>query len=169
MKSNASLAVLFGGEQIQAKLVDGTMVDCFVRAMPQRAMADVMARAEDQSALIELCVYLDGDPSPDAPAPRYRLPIGRQAVPAGWADNLTPESFDLIWEAATRLNFSVAVIWARRQIAAKKTVGPVFEATVQQITPLVNRMVQPLLAQIKALSDSAQKPQSSSVSPEKPS
>ena len=170
MKENPSpLAILFGGENITAKLVDGSEIPCFARAMPQRAMGEILARAEDQSALVEFCTYIQGDPDPAAPPARIRAPQGLQPVPIGWADNLTAESFFALHEAATRLNFTTAVTWAKGQIAAKKTTGPVFEATIRQITPMVDRMIQPLLAQIKALSDSAPKPRPSSDSAAKSS
>ena len=79
-------------------------------------------------------------------------------VQRGWADNLTADSFFALHEAATRLNFTTAVTWATAQISAKKTVGPLFDATIRQISPMVDRIIQPLLARIKNLSDSAPNP-----------
>jgi hypothetical protein len=156
MKENSSpLTILFGGEMIRAKLVDGTEVDCFIRAMPIRAMGDVLARAEDQAGLVELCTYLHAAAGEDSPA---GAPAGMCPVQRGWADNLTADSFFALHEAATRLNFTTAVTWATAQISAKKTVGPLFDATIRQISPMVDRIIQPLLARIKNLSDSAPNP-----------
>ncbi len=166
MKENpSSLAILFGGEKLHVKLLDGTEEDCFVRAMPIRAMGEVLTRAEDQAGLVELCSCLPLLPGEAAPR---GSPAGMRPVPPGWADNLDAESFFALLDAATRLNFTTAVTWAQRQIAAKKTTGPVFEATVRQIAPLVDRMLQPLLARMKNCSDSAPRPPPSSDSAAKP-
>jgi hypothetical protein len=153
------LTILFGGELLEAKLVDGSRAKVFVRALPQEFLGDVMAVGEKQHLVVELCSYLRLDARtkelPAAAAEHIPAPDGLRGVPPGWAQNLADESFAAIYDLASKLNFPRVVIWARRQIAAKKLFGPVQQAAIEQVLPLVEAMVAPLLRRLNLPSGSS--------------
>lgn len=150
MKPNP-LRILFAGESAQATLLDGSRLDVWVRALPQMHMGEVVRAAEHQHHLVELCCYLRTEDLPqehtreNTQCPHIDPPAGYGAVPAGWAQNLEDESFDRIYELARRLNFSRAVTWGERQIAAKKAIAPLQRATIEQVAPLVEAVVASVL------------------------
>lgn len=152
-----TLAILFAGEAVTTTLVDGTTFTVFIRAMPQRYLGLVLESAEWPHALVELCTYLPGqatEEQPPAAHPNIPTPQGYRPVPAGWSDNLTPEAVNLLYEKAKALNFRNAVDWARGQIAAKKLVAPLHEQAIEQVLPVLLRIMEPLMQKLDALSHS---------------
>ncbi len=102
-----TVAAVVGGEETSAAFIDGNTAAVKVRAMPIRRLAEVLAVADHESALIELVTETDGKP-----------------VPKEWADQLTDESHLHLLDTARRLNFSRAIAWGDRQIAAGKDLLP---------------------------------------------
>jgi hypothetical protein len=86
-------------------------------------------------------------------------------VPAGWSQNLSDESFEELYAAACRLNFTRAASWGQRQIAAKKTVAPIQQATLEQVAPLIEKMVTTLLQRFAPSSTSTPSAPSSPAAP----
>ncbi|AHF94219.1 hypothetical protein OPIT5_08365 [Opitutaceae bacterium TAV5] len=139
------LHLIFGGEEITARFIDGNQVTARVRAMPVRYMPAVLKLCTDETALLEfVCQVPDTD---DAEGQNRPFP-GWQPVPPGWADNLTDESHEELYEAAKRLNFTRAAKWAERQIAAKQFQTPLILRADEQLMPLVQRMADLLLSSL---------------------
>jgi hypothetical protein len=175
MKPNP-LSILFGGLAARAVLIDGTKVDVFVRALPQCYLHLVLTCAEHKHLLIELCTYFKTEKSAkkSAPvgapfAPDVVAPAGYVPVPMGWNQNLSDASIDELYELAKHLNFQRAADWAKGQIAAKKMVAPLYEMTVSQVMPVVNRIMQPLIERVEKLSASMPSAPSSSGAAGNPS
>ncbi len=166
-----TLAILFGGSPAEAKFIDGTAINVFVRALPQRYLVHVLNCCEFKHALVELCCYIKNDPAaaadatPPAPraiAPEVVPPAGYGFLPDGWTDNLTDESVEALYALAQELNFQRAAKWAQGQIAAKKLVAPLHEAAMTQVMPLVEKIMKPLMAKLDTLSTSTPSAPSSS-------
>jgi hypothetical protein len=175
MKQNP-LSILFGGQGASAKLIDGTKVNVFVRALPQLYLHHVLSCAEHKHLLIELCTYFAVDqkakkaaPIGDPLCPEIVPPAGFRPVPMGWNQNLSDASIDELYELAKKLNFQRAADWAKGQIAAKKLVAPLYEMTVSQVMPVVNKIMQPLIERVEKLSASMPSAPSSSAAPGNPS
>ena len=146
MKPNP-LTILFAGATFDAKLIDGSKLKVFVRALPQQFLGDILAVAEHQHQVVELCCYLRVAPG-KAPKPGASLippPNGYQPVPPGWSQNLCDASFEELYAAADGLNFTRAANWGKRQIAAKKKIAPVLQAVMEQVEPLIERLITTLL------------------------
>lgn len=144
MPTHTPLDILFAGRPARAQLLDGSRVACFVRELPDRYLGLVLEHCENRSALIELCTYLEGDPAaaPHYPAfPQVLPPKGYRPVPAGWADNLTDDTLAQLGALAEKLNFSRAATKGEALIAAKQRIAPLYQATINQVIPLVQSMV----------------------------
>jgi len=177
MKSQP-LSVLFAGRTVLARLVNGTEIVIAVRALPQRFLIRVIECAEFNHALVELCCYLraedTGKPNiqptdapaawPDVPAPDGLVPLAQ-----GFCDNLEDASVVKLYETAKELNFQRAADWAKGRIAAQQLVAPFHQAALQQVLPLVENVLQPLLKKLDALSTSTPSAPSSSVAAAKAS
>jgi hypothetical protein len=172
------LGILFAGEPANVKLISGDTLQVYVRALPQRKLGELLEVCEHKHALVELCTYLprestDVEITPgmtrDAILQSALVPDGKQPVPIGWADNLEDESLDLLYEIAQRLNFHRAAKWAQGQIAAKKFLAPIQQLGIQQVIPLVEQIMSPLIKRLDALSNSTPSVPSSSGSLNKPS
>lgn len=171
------LSILFAGRSLGIELLDGTPITVRVRALPQRYLNHVLAAAEWKHALVQLCTYLPdlpeplppGEPlvssAPDCDYPDVPPPSGMVPVPPNWSDNLTDASLDALYEAAKALNFQRAADWARGQIAAKKEVAPLHQAAMEQVMPLVNQVLAPLISRLDAFSASTPSAPSSSAAP----
>jgi hypothetical protein len=165
------LSILFAGEAYAAKLVNNSSVPVFVRALPQQFLGDFLAVAEQQHLVVELCCYLR---APRGAAAKRRVteatpvippPHGMKPVPVGWSQNLSDESFEELYAAACRLNFTRAANWGQRQIAAKKTVAPIQQAVLEQVAPLIEKMVTTLLQRCAPSSTSTPSAPSSPAAP----
>jgi hypothetical protein len=165
------LSILFAGETFAAKLIDDSLVRVFVRALPQQFLGDFLAVAEQQHLVVELCCYLKAPRGAAAKrrgaeaAPVIPPPHGMKPVPPGWAQNLSDESFEELYAAACRLNFTRAASWGQRQIAAKKQVAPIQQAVMEQVAPLVEKMVTTLLQRFAPSSNSTPSAPSSPAAP----
>jgi hypothetical protein len=170
-----TLSILFAGEAAVASYIDGTSDSrIFIRALPQRWLGRVIECCEFKHALVELCAYhkaedaaekFDGDPA----YPDITPPAGYAAVPQGWTDNLTDECVDRLYELAQKLNFQRAATWAEGQIAAKKLVAPLHEKAINQVLPVLESVMKPLLKKLDSLSSSTPSAPSSSDAPAKSS
>lgn len=170
------LAILFAGQESLATLVDGSPVQVYIRAMPQRWLARVIECAEYPASLVELCCYIKAAAPAgtgalavvEGAAPAYPdipAPAGYEPVPQGWSDNLSDESVAALYELAKALNFQRAVDWAAGQIAAKKLVAPLHEMSLNQVMPVVLRVMEPLMRKLDALSNSTPSAPSSAATP----
>lgn len=171
------LSLLFAGRTLGVELLDGSQVAVHVRALPQRYLHHVLAAAEWKHALVQLCTYLPDTPDevtageplaasePPCDYPDVPPPFGMVPVPPNWSDNLTDASLDALYAEAKALNFQRAVAWARDQIAAKKEVAPLHRAALEQVMPLVNQVLAPLISRLDALSTSTPSAPSSSAAP----
>jgi hypothetical protein len=150
------LQVLFAGAEIPVTLIDGSCATVFVRALPLRHLHHVIAAYEHKHTFVELCTYTKEQATQHPPTrfAEISCPVGYSPVPEGWSDNLHDESIDALFKKAEELNFSRAVTWARGQIAAKKTITPLYEETTAQLSPLVEQIVAPLLGKLANLSGS---------------
>jgi len=151
---NHPFSVLFAGEEREVELINHFKVRVFVRELPLKFLGDFLGVAETQHQVVEMCVYLEGEPIGDGAFPRIPPPVGYAPVPAGWDQNLTEASFYDLYDTACRLNFSKAATWAHRQIAAKKKVAPLYEAMMNQVLPLVTSLIEPLMKQLAGSSRS---------------
>lgn len=138
IQSHPSFSVIFAGEDRSIKFLDGTQATIRVRAMPVRHLGRVLQLADREAELLDFVCYLPREGG------------GYDAVPEGWADNLSPESHLELYEAAKRLNFSNAVAWADRQITAKQMTG--------ELAVKVDEMMAPLIRRAAASLDSSPKP-----------
>ncbi len=165
------LTILFGGAAKTASYIDGSTEHVFVRALPETYLGHVLAIAENEKALIELVTYRDAsgavpvDPAADPIPP----PTGMIRVPPGWADNLSSEGHIALLEEAKAQNFSRTKAWADRQILVKKWVGPIQQAALEQIQPVIEKTVELLLSRFERLFGSMQKSPSPAGSPAKSS
>lgn len=157
------LSILFAGEGATVTFVDGSTCAVFVRTLPQRMLGALLAVCEVRHALIELCTYLPAEK--DSPDPLN--PLGKEPVPPGWSDNLNDESAELLYDVAQRLNFQRAAKWAQGQIAAKKMIAPIQELGINQVLPLVEKLIAPIAKQLADLQTSIPSAPSSSAAAEK--
>lgn len=167
MKTQNPLDILFGGAAATAVLIDGTQLAVHVRALPQRHLHHVIASYEHRPLFIELCTYTkagSGKP-PAGIAPDVPAPTGFWPVPAGWTDNLSDGSIEDLFQKAEELNFQRAVSWARAQITAKQQIAPLVQETTAMVMPIVERVMQPLLAKLEQFSNSTPSAPKSSASP----
>ncbi len=172
-----NLSILFAGQSTAIELIDGSRVSVFVRALPQRYLHHVLAAAEWKHALVQLCTYLPSAPEklpageplvsspPSCDYPDVPPPFGMAPVPSNWSDNLTDGSLNALYQAAKALNFQRAAAWARDQIAAKREVAPLHQAALEQVMPLVNQVLAPLISRLDALLISTPSAPSSSGAP----
>lgn len=167
MKEQNPLQVLFAGDTVAVRFLNGQKQSVHVRALPLRHLHHVIATYEHKHLFVELCTYTaagrgkapDGQFS-EIPAPQKLWP-----VPAGWADNLDDASIEALYQKAEALNFQRAVTWARGQIAAKKNIAPILQQSTAQVMPMVQQLIQPVLEKLEQLSASAPSVASSSASP----
>lgn len=108
------LAVLFGGEEITVKKLDGTDVKVKVALVPVSRMGQFIDLYDKPAELVEFVSHVDGKP-----------------VDAGWSDSLAHESVYEIREKAKALNFQNAAKFTDKQIEAGKDV----------VTPLIEKFV----------------------------
>jgi len=146
MKSSP-LSILFAGETYPVTLINGARIKIFVRAIPQQFLGDFLAVAEQQHLVVELCCYRSARETVKKMAftPAIPPPDGYSPVPPGWSQNLSDASFEELYAAACRLNFTRAANWGQRQIAAKKTIAPIQQAVMEQVAPLIDRMMTTVL------------------------
>lgn len=138
-------------------------MSAFVRTLPQRQLGDLLHVCEVPHALIELCTFLALEPGDPVPSPSSLIPAGKQPVPIGWADNLADASATELYDVAQRLNFHRAAKWAEGQIAAKKMVAPIQQMGIDQVLPLVSRLLDPIEKRLAALQNSTPSALSSSA------
>jgi hypothetical protein len=156
MKTENPLQILFAGDTIVARYLDGSTQPVHVRALPLRHLHHVFSTYEHKHLFIELCCYTKPGKGrapaglfPDVPVPAKLWP-----VPAGWSENLADESIEELFRKAESLNFQRAVTWAKGQIAAKKMIAPLMEQTTAQMMPLLQQVMQPLFAKLEQSSGS---------------
>jgi hypothetical protein len=144
MPTPKSLSIIFGGEDASVSLIDGTSAKVRVRALPARYLGDVLALAEKQTELIELCTAIptptEGEQIP-AVFPGVRQPDGWVGVPHGWTENLSDVAHEMLYELARKLNFTRAATWGKRQIAAKKESAPLVEAAQEALRPIIQGLL----------------------------
>ncbi|MBI5692586.1 MAG: hypothetical protein HZC55_21095 [Verrucomicrobia bacterium] len=140
--SVSKLAVIFAGEDLTARLHDGSSLPVRVRAMPARHLGRVLALCTDEAALLDFVCLVPAAEGEAQPVP------GWSRVPEGWADNLTDASHAELLEAAHRLNFSRAANWGRRQIAAKQFQAPLLLEADEALAPVVEKMTRLLLSSL---------------------
>lgn len=160
-----TLSILFGGEIVPIRLINGIAGRVWVRALPECFLHLVLATAEHKSQLVELVTYFKA--APKRPAKDHPLdaavrvmgprafpdvdePAGYEAVPQKWTQNLSDDSIEELYETAKRLNFFRAAKWAKGQIAAKKLVAPLYQATIEQTLPMLMQVVEPLVKKLTA-------------------
>lgn len=141
-KYTSKIAVIFGGEEIPATLLDGSTLLVRVRAMPVRHMGRVLELCASESELLEFVCLVPG-----ANAEGTEFP-GWTRVPSGWADNLCDASHDLLYETAGRLNFSRAATWVDRQVVAQQTRAGLMRRQMEMIAPLAQEMVRSLVSSL---------------------
>jgi hypothetical protein len=150
--------ILFAGEPIMARLLDGSTLEVFVRLMPERnLLGEFLQLMEDGSKIVELCAYTkvgEGE-APAAAHPQIPPPRGYWSVPQHWADNLTDDSLAEIYELAKKLNFPRAAKLAEGRLAAKKMIAPLNARLMEQILPLVAASLETLLAKSSTSTPSA--------------
>lgn len=133
----SKLSIVFAGEEHPAKIRTAaglTTVLVRVRAMPARHLGTVLKLCTDEAALIDfVCEYQEIDEATQA--------IRWTPAPAGWADNLDDESHLVLLEAAKRQNFSRAMSWGERQIAAKEFQAPLLLKADEVLMPVIAKMV----------------------------
>jgi hypothetical protein len=152
-KKQNPLNVLFAGEPRTVKLIDGTELRVFVRSLPERPLlTHFLAVMEFGAPTIELCTYTkagSGKP-PLGLFPDVRPPDGLWPVPEGWADNLTDESHEELYELAKTLNFGRAEKLARGRLSAKKKIAPLNSQLTAEIQPLVLNVLESLLSKFSS-------------------
>lgn len=158
------LSILFSGLSESVRLIGGESLTVHVRRMPQRHLPRVLGLAEDQVALVEFCTYL---PLAKDDTQDPQQPIGYKPVPAGWTDNLDPEtdSFSRLHALADSLNFKRAAAWGQAQIAAKKQIAPLEAMALEQIQPLVEKLALKVMERAAASSTSTPKSPPSPATP----
>lgn len=126
----SKLSIIFAGDILPATLLDGTTVAVRVRAMPARHLARVLHLADKEAELLDFVCTESATPAGVF-----------EPVEPGWADNLTDASHVELYEAAKRLNFSRAAMWAERQIAAKQFTGELAFKAEEVLAPMMERIV----------------------------
>lgn len=96
------MTILTGGEQLVAKLRDGTTETVTVRLMTMRELQGYITGIDDISAFVEMACK----------------------KPAGWADNLTPDSLFDLDEVTRRLNDPILDRLIQRQVNAVQKMRP---------------------------------------------
>lgn len=112
------MAVLFGGEEITVKKLDGSEVKVKVALVPISRMGMFIDLYDKPHLLAEFVSHVDGKP-----------------VEEGWSDQLTHDAVYEIREKAKALNFQNAARFTDEQIAAgKDMITPILEkfATFQR-------------------------------------
>ncbi|MDP2136367.1 MAG: hypothetical protein Q8J74_00800 [Candidatus Didemnitutus sp.] len=143
-RAPSKLSIIFAGEDLTATLLDQSSVAVRVRAMPARHLARVLQLADKEAELLEFVCLV-----PSTNGEGEVIP-GWTRVPPEWADNLTDESHAQLYEAAKRQNFSRAVSWAERQIAAKRITGELARQMEEVISPLIQRLMDPMMDRLIA-------------------
>lgn len=133
-QQTSKLAVIFAGEDIPAKLNDGSLFNVRVRAMPARHLGRVLRLADHEAELLEFVCQVHTMEGEEV-EPSWK------AVSAEWVDSLHDDSHVELYEAAKRLNFSRATKWAERQIAAKQFVADVTLKAEEVLQPLMQQIV----------------------------
>jgi hypothetical protein len=153
-KTHPPLVILFSGKPETVKLRDGSLVKVFVRELPDRYFPIFFSNFESRSQLIELCTYTEAGtgPAPEGAFPHVTPPTGYWPVPAGWADNLGDTAIERLHALAETLNFSRAAKWGKAQIAAKKTIAPLQQATMRQLLPIVAEAVREMVKRTDSVS-----------------
>lgn len=142
-KSSSKLAVIFGGEEIQATLLDGSTLLVRVRAMPVRQLSRVLELCASESELLEFVCLVPA--THGAGDDEFE---GWARVLSGWADNLSDASHDLLYATAGRLNFSRAATWVDRQVVAQQTRAGLMKRQMEMIAPLAQEMVRSLVSSL---------------------
>lgn len=96
------LATLSGGHDIEVTMLDGTKEAVRVRQLAIRLMPKYLAIAEDESATVEL--FCD--------------------KPTGWADKLTPASFEEILRQGEEFNLDPLSCYAERVARRREKLFP---------------------------------------------
>jgi hypothetical protein len=172
MSTQKSLSIIFGGEETTAALLDGSSIKVRVRALPARYLGEVLAVAEKQTDLIELCTSIQVPAEGDALPPVYagvRQPEGWVGVPIGWTENLSDESHEALYQLARQLNFTRAAAWGKRQIAAKKDSAPIIEAAHEALRPIIQGLLASTNSALTSGSQPVKPPVKSSTSSPSPS
>lgn len=152
----SKLAIIFAGEDVPATLRDGARHLVRVRSMPARHLGRVLALLDKEAELLDFVCFL----------PRDKEEAGFDPVPANFVDNLTPESHVALYETAKKLNFSEAVAWAERQITAKRVTGELGAKMEEVISPVMERLLEPMTDRLMSLLASLSKlPTSGPASP----
>ncbi len=138
----SKLSVIFAGEEIPARTLNGAPLLVRVRAMPARHLGRVLELCLDEGALLDfVCMVPIATEEPSEIT-------GWSRVPAGWADNLDDTSHVALLEAAKKLNFSRAASWGTRQIAAKQFQAPILLEADEALAPQFQKMVRLLMSSL---------------------
>ena len=115
------LIVARKGEEILAKMDEGTTLPVKVRIMPLRVVHKTASLIEgiDECDLLEfVCAPVDE----------------AQPLPAGWVDSLDEDSHDLLVRKARSLNFPRVAAWVKRQVDLMGDVAPLRRLTPTSVT-----------------------------------
>jgi hypothetical protein len=93
---------LFGGADLEIRLLGGGTENVFIRQIPIRLMPQMLASLEDENRLVEL--FCD--------------------KPEGWSDTLDPESFEKVVTEGERLNADFFSRWVQRRLTRQERVMP---------------------------------------------
>lgn len=106
MPSPSPLAIVFSGEEVEARLADGTILTVRVRALPARRHIEYINVAHREAEALELvCTHVPGQPE----------------LPAGWVDALSDESHALLATKVKELNFTRATATFQRSAEVAQT------------------------------------------------
>ena len=150
--------IIFAGESWPVTLIDGKQFLVFVRELPARYHPLVFRHADNLASLVELCTYTKAIAGESAPAPLFAevvAPTGYWPVPAGWADNVKPESHHALYDLAQKLNFTSAAATGKRQLAAKEWKAPLLREAEELLMPHVERLMHSLVSSLTPLSTAA--------------
>lgn len=96
------ITTLNGGESFSATFCDGHIEEVFIRQLPVKLYTKFLGVLGDELRMVE--VLCD--------------------KPQGWAEELTPESFDHIAAKGDELNQDFFYRWARRNLARQEKLMP---------------------------------------------
>jgi len=137
--STSKLSTIFASEELTATLLDGSSTAVRVRAVPVRHLGRVLQLADQEAELLDYVCQI-----PEAGSAEPAASASWKQVEPGWTDALTDESHIQLYEAAKRLNFTRATIWAERQIAAKKMNNELMLKTQEILLPLMKQLASSL-------------------------
>lgn len=138
-------SALFLGKELAATFIDGAVHRVRVREVPYSRMHELFTLLTQEGPLIEFCTQVCTTPAEAPPG----APLTWEAVPAGWADNLSDASHLELVEAARAQNAFRARSWADRQVAArleqKAVEARMAEAYVDAMQPILESRIQAIL------------------------